>query len=84
MYTDTENEEFNINDINSVLTFIKGNLLQIFLFILVFIIIYIVDCISNFNAMIFAMPSPIPVIQPQVKIDQDTKIHKNIRKRKIR
>ena len=65
MKTDLEYEDFNIYDINSILGFIKENCLQIFLLILVFIIIYVVDYISNINTMIFSMPSPvIGVSQP--------------------
>ena len=59
---DTKKEEDTSShwDINSVFDFIKNNIIQILLFILVFVIIYFVDYIQNINAMIYAMPSPIP------------------------
>ena len=53
-------DELNIYNINSIFNFITKNYIQIFLLILVFIIIYIVDHISNINAVIFGLPSPIP------------------------
>jgi hypothetical protein len=59
MKTDLEYEDFNIYDINSILGFIKENFIQLLLLLLVAIIIYIVDYISNINAMIFSMPLPI-------------------------
>ena len=52
---------FSFWNFNSVVNFYKDKHLQIFLFILVFVIIYAVDCISKLNAMITAMPSVIPI-----------------------
>ena len=80
MKTDVEYDELNLNDINSILNFITENYIQIFLLILVFVIIYIVDCISNFNTAIFSIHSPIPVMQTQVKNEQIQKQEKNTRK----
>jgi hypothetical protein len=60
MKTDLEYDDFNIYDINSILGFIKENVIQILLLLLVPIIIYIVDHISNINAVLFGLPSPIP------------------------
>ena len=48
-------EDFSFYNINSILYFVKNNLIQIFLFLLVFVIIYMVDHISNINTMLLAM-----------------------------
>lgn len=81
---DTEKErekekdhEFSILDINSIVDFVKNNIIQILLFILVFIIIYIVDYIQNINAIIYAMPSPIPGMTNDNKQPNTKKIRKN-------
>ena len=77
MKTDLEYDDFNIYDINSIIRFIKENTIQILLLLLVLVIIYIVDHISNINAVLFGLPSAIPsVTQPQVH----QKIH--LKKRK--
>jgi hypothetical protein len=58
-------------DFYSILNFMKENFVQILLLILVFVIIYLVDHISNINSAIFGLPSTIPGItssQPQKKI----------------
>ena len=60
MKEDIEYSDFNINDIHSIMNFIKKNYIQLFLLLLVPIIIYIVDHISNINAVLFGLPSPIP------------------------
>jgi hypothetical protein len=49
------------------------------LLILVFIIIYVVDYISNINAVIFAIPSPIPGFFAS-QIPLITKLKENINK----
>lgn len=60
------NDEFSGNifqwDIYTILNYIKVNYIQFSLLVLVFIIIYVVDCITNFNASIFTFPSAIPGI----------------------
>jgi hypothetical protein len=55
------------------LQYINDNIIGIFLLILTFFIIYFVDHISRINAMIYAMPSPIPGISSQSLV---TYIHK--------
>jgi hypothetical protein len=58
------------NDKNSITNYIPLHYIQLFLFILVPIIIYIVDHISNINAMLFSMPSPIPGAAPSTQPSQ--------------
>jgi hypothetical protein len=43
-----------------VIQYVKENFIGLLLLLLAFCIIYFVDHISRINAMIFAMPSPIP------------------------
>jgi hypothetical protein len=78
MNTDLEYDDFNIYDINSMFTFIKENAIQILLLLLVPVIIYIVDHISNINAIIFGLPSPVPTSSQQPQVHQ--KIHSKKRK----
>jgi hypothetical protein len=68
-------QDLSIWNINSIIEYTKENFIQILLLILVFVIIYIVDHISNLNALIFAMPSPIPGMQNTAPLSQ-TKIPK--------
>jgi hypothetical protein len=74
-------QDLSIWNINSIIEYTKENVIQIFLLILVFIIIYVVDHISNLNAVIFAMPSPIPGLQNTAPISQ-TKNLKRIKSSK--
>ena len=45
----------------SIMSYIKDNIIQIIMFFSVFVIIYLVDHISNINAILFSMPPPIPL-----------------------
>lgn len=51
-------------DIESIFQFVKDNILQMLLIILVFAIIYAVDHITNLNTILYAMPS-LNTISPQ-------------------
>jgi hypothetical protein len=69
------NTEKNIEVINdepftlkSLANYIHENLYGLILLALVFFIVYFVDYISRINAMIFAMPSPIPGMPIQSSI----------------
>jgi len=48
-------DDFSFYNINSLIDFVKNNIIQILLFLLVFVIIYIVDHISNINTMLMVM-----------------------------
>ena len=52
------------NNTNSITNYIPLHYIQFFLLLLVPIIIYIVDHISNINNIIFSIPSPIPGTAP--------------------
>lgn len=55
----SENQDFSW-DINTNIDFIKNNYIQILMFLSVFVIIYVVDYISNINAVLFGIPSAVP------------------------
>jgi hypothetical protein len=55
----SENQDFSW-DINTIIDFIKNNYIQILMFLSVFVIIYVVDYISNINAVLFGIPSAVP------------------------
>jgi hypothetical protein len=57
---ETYEDELSIWNMNSIFTYIKDNFIQILMLLSVFIIIYVVDHISNINSVIFSMPSAIP------------------------
>jgi hypothetical protein len=50
------------------INYVIENYIQFLMLLSVFVIIYVIDHISNINSMIFSMPSPIPTFQPQKKI----------------
>jgi hypothetical protein len=53
-------DDIPIWDITSILKYVKANWFSFLLFILVFIIIYVIDHISNINAIIYGAPQIIP------------------------
>ena len=57
---DVDYEDFSVHNFTSIISYIKNNYIQFLLLILVFFIVFIVDYISNINAIIFSIPSPIP------------------------
>jgi hypothetical protein len=63
-----DDSDLSIYDFNSIINYIKNNIIQILLLILVFFIIYVVDYICNINAMLMTTTSMIPNI-PQVQIN---------------
>lgn len=78
-----EDNDFSIYSFNSIINYIKNNLLQISLLILVFIIIYVVDHISNINTMLMLPNTYIPGINNNNATKQISTIKKNIKNRKI-
>jgi len=74
-YDKYEEEEFSFFNIYSLIHFVKNNVLQIGLFLLVFVIIYLVDHITNINMMIMA-------IQDQQMAAYRAKMQKKIGKSK--
>jgi hypothetical protein len=58
--------EFVDDEPFSVIQYVKENFIGLLLLLLAFFIIYFVDHISRINAMIFAMPSPIPGVPADI------------------
>ena len=69
------NNELSIYNFKSIVHFIQNNIVQIILFILVFVIIYVVDRLTHFNTMLVAIQ------QQQIMKDQMKK-SKNAKNRK--
>jgi len=65
-------QEISIWNLNSIINYLKDNFIQILLLILVFVIIYTVDYISNINTMIFSNTQALPILK-QKKIIQKYK-----------
>lgn len=55
-------DEFNLIDI---FLYIKNNFIQLLLLLCVFFIIFIIDKITQFNAILYGLPNPIPGISNQ-------------------
>jgi hypothetical protein len=59
-------DEFSIWNVNSVLTHIKDNILSFILLLCVFIIIYIVDRLINYNMSLMAAAAmPLQQVMPK-------------------
>jgi hypothetical protein len=57
----------------SLTEYVKDNFIGLLLMLLAFVIIYFVDHIARINAMIYAMPSPIPTILTNPNTNTNTK-----------
>jgi uncharacterized membrane protein YqjE len=73
-------EEFDINNIYSILKYIKTHYVKFLLLLLVVLIIAIVDYITSINSMLFTMPSPIIGLPSNVPNTQKEKV-KNRKKK---
>ena len=70
-------------DIYSILTYIKDNTIKILLFITVFVIIFAVDHISNFNAKLVALQTSMPALNTSANpLRQIKKLIKTTKKQK--
>lgn len=74
-----ENEDFSIYSFTSIINYIKNNYIQFLMLILVFFIIFIVDHISNINAMIFSITSPVPSFPVQQTHNNSITKHSKIK-----
>ena len=70
-----EYDEYDNLSFNSIMSYIKDNFIQIIMLFSVFVIIYLVDHISNINTIIYSM-------QPQIPIPIPLKKQKNFKKNK--
>lgn len=82
--TNIQNEKTTSEtDIYSILTYIKDNTIKILLFIAVFVIIFAVDHISNFNAKLVALQTSMPALNTSSNpLRQIKKLIKTTKKQK--
>ena len=82
--TNIQNEKTTSEtDIYSILTYIKDNTIKILLFIAVFVIIFAVDHISNFNAKLVALQTSMPALNTSANpLRQIKKLIKTTKKQK--
>jgi hypothetical protein len=74
-----EDNEFNIYNFKTIIIYLQENFIQILLIILVFFIIYIVDYISNVNAILMSQMNIVPQqLQNNIKINKKRKKVKNV------
>ena len=59
------NDDISNWNIYKILNYIKVNYKQFLLLMLVVIIVYVIDHISNVNALLFGLPSSIPGLNTQ-------------------
>jgi hypothetical protein len=59
----TNNDEVSNWTPETVFQFVKENILQLLLLLLVFVIIYAVDHITNINTMLYAVPMSNTILQ---------------------
>ena len=83
---DPYNEELSIWNIYSIINYVKDNFVQFILLISVFIIIYYVDYINNFNTALtnlqLGLSSNIPQLSNQMQ--QPTKFKKEFNKKEFK
>jgi hypothetical protein len=79
----SENEE-ELFSLKSLIEYVNENFYGLILLILAFFIIYFVDYISHINALMFAMPSPIPGMPSHTSIPSITPHKGKIKKVKKR
>jgi hypothetical protein len=66
-------EEYDDWSIISIMTYIKDNIIQIILFFSVFVIIYVVEHITQFNAILYSTPPTTLVQNKKVKTIKNPK-----------
>jgi len=62
---ETMNLSFSIWDVNSIIEYIKNHYVKILLLILVVIIVYVVDHITNINAAVYGVQQVVPGLATQ-------------------
>jgi len=83
MYNDTYNDTYNEKDIVTfILNYLKENFIGVLLLLLAIFIIYVVDCINQFNLSIFTIPSPIPFQGPILSTANNSNLSKIVSKKK--
>ena len=75
-----EIQEYTFDNFESIIKYIQNHSIQILMLLTVFIIIFVIDHISNINAILFGIPSAIPNMPPQT--NTNAKINKKGKKAK--
>ena len=81
MNIDSEYMDLDLFDVDSVIQYILSNYTQFLLLLLVFIIIYVVDYISNVNNILFSATQIIPGINNSINLIENKKTNKKTNKR---
>ena len=72
-----DESDLSIYDFNSIINYIKNNFIQILLLLFVFFIIYVIDQISNINAILMAPITMMPgITQEPIKMLKKRKMSK--------
>jgi hypothetical protein len=79
--TNTEDLDIDFFDVNSVVRYISSNYTQFLLLLFVFVIIYVVDYISNVNNILFSATQMMPVIHDSINPGKNKKTNKKPNKR---
>jgi len=74
-----ENEEISIYNPTSIIKFIQNNIIQLLLLGLVFVVIYIVDRITNFNNVLIDIQNQ-QMMKEQMKIMKKNKFKQKVKK----
>jgi len=77
-----EIQEYTFDSFESIIKYIQNHSIQILMLLTVFIIIFVIDHISNINAILFGMPTAIPNMSPPQTNSIHTKISKKSKKGK--
>ena len=76
-----EDSDIDFFDMNSIIQYILSNYTQFLLLLFVFVIIYVVDYISNVNNILFSATQMMPVIHDSINPGKNKKTNKKPNKR---
>ena len=81
MNINSEDADIDFFDVNSIIQYILSNYTQFLLLLVVFVIIYVVDYISNVNNILFSATQMMPVIHDSINPGKNKKTNKKPNKR---
>ena len=81
MNENNEDSDIDFFDMNSIIQYILSNYTQFLLLLFVFVIIYVVDYISNVNNILFSATQIIPGINNSINLIENKKTNKRTNKR---
>jgi len=77
-------EEFDIWDIKTVFNYIISKPIEFLLLLVVFVIIYFVDYISQINNAIYSVSQSIPILSEQIQRQSEPLLYQEKKKKKKR